>query len=60
LIEKKAKINSKDKFKRSPLVMAVRNGHLKVASLLLSKGADWNQGDSSSNTPLHHAAAYGW
>ena len=60
LIEKKAKINSKDKFKRSPLVMAVRNGHLKVASLLLSKGADWNQGDSSSNTPLHYAAAYGW
>lgn len=42
LIEKKAKINSKDKFKRSPLVMAVRNGHLNVASLLLSKGADWN------------------
>lgn len=42
LIEKKAKVNSKDKFKRSPLVMAVRNGHLKVASLLLSKGADWN------------------
>ena len=40
--------------------MAIRNGHLKVASLLLSKGADWNQGDSSSNAPLHYAAAYGW
>jgi ankyrin repeat protein len=40
--------------------MAVRNGHLKVASLLLQNGADWNQHDSSQNYPIHYAAAYGW
>ena len=35
LIENKARTVSADKFKRSPLVMAVRNGHLKVVTLLL-------------------------
>jgi len=40
--------------------MAVRNGHVQVASLLLQHGAEWDGADSSSNTPLHHAAAYGW
>ena len=40
--------------------MAVRNGHLKVAALLLQYGAEWNDPDSSGNTPLHFAAAYGW
>ena len=42
LIAHKARVVSADKFKRCPLVMAVRNGHLKVASLLLQHGADWN------------------
>jgi len=40
--------------------MAVRNGHAKIASLLLQRGAEWNHCDSSMNTPLHYAAAYGW
>lgn len=35
LLEKKAKVLSKDKYKRSPLVHACKNGHVKVASLLL-------------------------
>lgn len=60
LIENKAKVVSKDKYKRCPLTMAVRNGHSKVASLLLQHGADVEQADSSGNTPLHFAAAYGW
>ena len=35
LLERKARTLSKDKYKRTPLIMAVRNGHVKVASLLL-------------------------
>ena len=42
LIENKARVVGFDKYKRTPLTMAVRNGHLKVASLLLRKGSDWN------------------
>lgn len=40
--------------------MAVRNGHTKIASLLLQRGSEWDHHDSSMNTPLHYAAAYGW
>lgn len=53
-------MNSKDKFKRTPLSMAVRNGHSRIASLLLTKGALFNLGDSSLNTPIHYASAYGF
>eukprot|EP01022_Parablepharisma_sp_SALTPOND_P016946 TRINITY_DN259_c0_g2_i2.p1 TRINITY_DN259_c0_g2~~TRINITY_DN259_c0_g2_i2.p1 ORF type:complete len:1345 (+),score=203.61 TRINITY_DN259_c0_g2_i2:2443-6477(+) len=60
LINNKARIMHKDKFKRTPLAMAVRNGNAKVASLLLQHGAIWDEPDSSGNTPLHYAAAYGW
>ena len=35
LLDHKARVLGKDKFKRCPLALAVRNGHLKVASLLL-------------------------
>jgi len=35
LLESKARVLSKDKFKRTALSMAVRNGHTRLASLLL-------------------------
>ena len=40
--------------------MAIKNGHSKVASLLLQRGAAWDQADSSMNTPMHYAAGFGW
>jgi len=53
-------INKGDKFNRSPLLMACRNGNLRVAALLAKYGASLEQADTSGNSPLHHAAAYGW
>ncbi len=36
------------------------NGHLKIASILLKRGALYDDGDSSNNTPVHYACAYGY
>jgi ankyrin repeat protein len=41
-------------------MMAVRNGNIDVASYLLMHGADYNGIDSSKNTCVHYAAAYGF
>jgi len=41
-------------------MMAARNGHTKIASMLLQYGSEWDATDSSMNTALHYAAAYGW
>jgi len=59
LLKNKARTLGKDLYHRTPLIMAIRNGHTKIASLLLQKGSEWNHKDSSLNTPLHYAAAYG-
>jgi ankyrin repeat protein len=60
LIANKARVIGQDKFKRTNLIMAVRNGQVRIASLLLKHGAEWDKADSSGNCPLHFAAAYGW
>ena len=60
LLEEKAKPLAKDKFKRTALSLSVKNGNLKIASLLLQKGALYDEADSSNNTPMHYAAAYGF
>jgi ankyrin repeat protein len=60
LDDAKARVLGKDKFKRTALSMACRNGFTKIASLLLQRGSEWDHSDSSMNTPLHYAAAYGW
>ncbi|KAL8612705.1 hypothetical protein ACOMHN_025356 [Nucella lapillus] len=41
------------------LHIAAQNGHTKIITLLLKKGAVINK-DNDDNTPLHHAAAEGW
>lgn len=35
ITEGKANVCGKDKFKRSPLILAIMNGHMKLSSLLL-------------------------
>lgn len=42
------------------MIVAVRNGNLKIASYLLAKGAEFNGADSSGNSAVHYAAAYGF
>lgn len=41
LLSNKANINCRDKCGRTPLILAVRNGLLKIVSLLLKRGADF-------------------
>ena len=60
LLSQKARVLSKDKYKRTALMMAVKNGHVRVAALLLQNGSEWNHLDSSSNSVLHYAAGFGW
>lgn len=60
LLDEGARINAKDKFGRTPLIMASRNGNLAILSKLLYYGADFKISDSSKNTAIHHAAAYGF
>lgn len=56
----KIRLISKDKFKRTPLIIAVMNGFIDITSYLLQRGAAWDLPDSSGNTPLQYACAYGW
>jgi len=60
LVDNGSKTIRKDKFKRSALILAIRNGHPKCASIILKAGCPYMEPDSSKNFPLHYAAAYGW
>jgi len=53
-------VNKGDKYKRTPLAMACRNGHANIAALLIKYNCDIDLPDTSDNYPLHYAAAYGW
>lgn len=60
LLDEGARINAKDKFGRTPLIMAARNGNLAILSKLIYYQADYTISDSSKNNAIHHAAAYGF
>ncbi|CAB4058984.1 unnamed protein product [Lepeophtheirus salmonis] len=55
-----AKVETLDKFKRSALTHAVMNGATNVDSYLFKLGTDPDRKDSSGNSNLHYACAYGW
>ena len=42
------------------MLHSIRGGNIKVVSYLLTKGADYEQGDSSNNMPLHYACSSGF
>jgi hypothetical protein len=60
LINNGAKIEARDRFKRTPLIHACMCGNADIVAYLLNLGADPNVFDSSLNTALHYAIAYGW
>ncbi|KAF4041240.1 Ankyrin repeat [Phytophthora infestans] len=51
-------INKGDDNGNSPLLLAAQNNHLKVAQLLLSKGANPDHQNSHGHTAGHYAMAY--
>ena len=56
LLEKGAKLETKDKYSWTPLLLAVSSGHGAVVKLLLEKGAEPETKDCISRTPLLLAA----
>ena len=59
ILEKGGKSIKKDKYKRTPLILALKNCHARVASLLLAHGCPFDEPDSSDNYPIHYACSYG-
>jgi len=55
LISHKADVNAKDKFRRTPLFLAARNGFADIVTKLQESGADIHMEDSSGSTALKHA-----
>ena len=55
-----ANIEHKNKYHQTPAIHAAMNGQLHVLSYLHHMGANLKAQDSSGNTILHYAAAFGW
>ncbi|CAF5120062.1 unnamed protein product, partial [Rotaria sp. Silwood1] len=60
LIEYEAKIEAHDRFKRTSLIHACMYENAHIVSHLLRMGTNANVFDSSMNTALRYAIAYGW
>ena len=59
LLEANADINAMDKNKTTPLHLAARYGHEKVAKLLIERGASVTQINSNGHNPLITAILHG-
>lgn len=51
--------NCVDKYNKTPVMYAIRNHNNEIVHKLLSAGCKHNISDTSLNTLLHYAAAYG-
>ncbi|XP_027509666.1 ankyrin repeat and EF-hand domain-containing protein 1 isoform X1 [Corapipo altera] len=52
-------VDIKDKYYKTPLMVACASGNVVLVELLLEKGADVNMTDNFLWTPLHHACSNG-
>jgi ankyrin repeat protein len=52
-------IHSQDKYKRTPAMFAIRNHNNDFLFKILEEGCKIDKLDSSQNSLLHYAAAYG-
>ncbi|EDO28732.1 predicted protein, partial [Nematostella vectensis] len=52
--------NIQDRAGFKPVHYAIKNGHSPVAAYLLRLGVNPDSSDTSGNTTVHYAAAYGW
>jgi len=60
LLRRGAYVNTRDDKQRTPLHLALGNGHEAVARFLIEEGADIQAADDQRMTPLHLAAHQGW
>ena len=58
LIAAGADVNTKDKWCKTPLMLAAQYGHPEITKLLIDTGADVNAKDHQGKTPLMHALDY--
>ena len=58
LLDRGAKVNSKDKYDYTPLHIAARHNAAETAEVLLDRGAKVNSKDKYDYTPLHIAARH--
>ena len=60
LVDLGADLAITDKLNRTLAMLAAMNGHAHVLSYLMGAGVNVDAQDSSENTAVHYAAAYGW
>ena len=58
-IDRGADVNARDKFKRTPLIIAAFRGYTKLANSLISKGANIGAMDINGKTPILAAGTQG-